>query len=102
MNRQKAQVMQRKILAGFAAFGAIASVAVVGPDAHASDKVYRIALSNSYIGNQWRVQMVNILNAYAEKYYKNKVKLSIVRSGTDVEAQMAKSKTTKDHGMIVT
>jgi ribose transport system substrate-binding protein len=89
MHQQKARMMRRKILAGFAALGVIASVAVAAPGAHASDKVYRIALSNSYIGNQWRVQMVNILTAYAKKYYKNNVKLTVVSSGTDVEAQIA-------------
>ena len=35
--------------------------------ASAADKVYNIALSNSYIGNQWRVQMVNLTKAYASK-----------------------------------
>ena len=57
--------------------------------ASAADKVYNIALSNSYIGNQWRVQMVNLTKAYAAKYYKGKVKLTVVNSGTDVQAQIA-------------
>jgi ABC-type sugar transport system substrate-binding protein len=38
----------------------------VPSNASAADKVYNIALSNSYIGNQWRVQMVNLTKAYAE------------------------------------
>ena len=58
-------------------------------NASAAEKVYSIALSNSYIGNQWRVQMVNLTKAYAEKYYKEKVKLTVVNSGTDVQAQIA-------------
>ena len=55
----------------------------------AEDKVFHIGLSNSYIGNQWRVQMVNLTKTYAEKYYKDKVKLTVVNSGTDVQAQIA-------------
>lgn len=55
----------------------------------AEDKVFHIGLSNSYIGNQWRVQMVNLTRTYAEKYYKDKVKLTVVNSGTDVQAQIA-------------
>jgi ribose transport system substrate-binding protein len=58
-------------------------------NASAADKVYNIALSNSYIGNQWRVQMVNLTKAYATKYYRDKVKLTVVNSGTDVQAQIA-------------
>jgi ribose transport system substrate-binding protein len=68
---------------------ALASVFSSTGGAQAEDKIYHIALSNSYIGNQWRVQMVNILTAYANKYYKDKVKLTVVSSGTDVQAQIA-------------
>lgn len=57
--------------------------------ADAAGKVYHIALSNSYIGNQWRVQMVNLTKSYAKKYYKNKVKLTVVSSGTNVQAQIS-------------
>jgi ribose transport system substrate-binding protein len=68
----------------------MASTSIGGAStAFAADKVYHIALSNSYIGNQWRVQMVNLTKAYAGKYYKDKVKLTVVNSGTDVQAQIA-------------
>jgi ribose transport system substrate-binding protein len=68
----------------------IAGAAIGLPsNASAADKVYNIALSNSYIGNQWRVQMVNLTKAYAEKYYKDRVKLRVINSGTDVQAQIA-------------
>jgi ribose transport system substrate-binding protein len=68
----------------------IAGAAIGLPsNASAADKVYNIALSNSYIGNQWRVQMVNLTKAYAEKYYKDRVKLTVINSGTDVQAQIA-------------
>jgi ribose transport system substrate-binding protein len=33
--------------------------------------------------------MVNLTKAYAEKYYKDKVKLTVANSGTDVQAQIA-------------
>ena len=33
--------------------------------------------------------MVNLTKAYAEKYYKNNVTLTVVSSGTDVQAQIA-------------
>src|SRR6185369_11168676 len=69
--------------------GALALSMAASTAAVAADKVYHIALSNSYIGNQWRVQMVNLTKAYAEKYYKDKVKLTVVNSGTDVQAQIA-------------
>jgi len=69
--------------------GALAFGMAVSPAAFAADKVYHIALSNSYIGNQWRVQMVNLTKAYATKYYADKVKLTVVNSGTDVQAQIA-------------
>jgi ribose transport system substrate-binding protein len=68
---------------------AFVSAFLAAPAAHAENKTYHIALSNSYIGNQWRVQMVNILNAYVQKAYKDKVKLTVVSSGTDVQAQIA-------------
>ena len=57
--------------------------------ARAENKVLHIGLSNSYIGNQWRVQMVNLTKTYAEKYYKDKIRLTVVNSGTDVQAQIA-------------
>ncbi len=74
---------------GLACASALASLLSLTSMSHAEDKVYRIALSNSFIGNQWRVQMVNITNAYAKKYYKDKVKLTVVSSGPDVQAQIA-------------
>jgi ribose transport system substrate-binding protein len=58
------------------------------PNARAATR-YRIALSNSYIGNQWRVEMENILKAYARQQYGQEVDLSITNSGTDVQAQIA-------------
>ena len=64
--------------------------ATTGPRrAAAATKPYHIALSNSYIGNQWRVEMVNLTKAYAAKYHANDVILSVTSSGTDVQRQIA-------------
>ncbi len=68
---------------------ALGTVLALGSTANAAGKVYHIALSNSYIGNQWRVQMVNLTKSYAKKYYNGKVKLTVVNSGTDVQAQIS-------------
>jgi len=79
----------RSRLFSWTCVGTLMSAVALSSAAQAADKVYHIALSNSYIGNQWRVQMVNLTKAYAEKYYKDKVKLTVVNSGTDVQAQIA-------------
>ena len=57
--------------------------------ATAEQKPYQIALSNSYIGNQWRVEMINLAKAYAEHSMKGRVVLSVTSSGTDVQRQIA-------------
>jgi ribose transport system substrate-binding protein len=47
-----------------------------------------IALSNSYIGNQWRIEMVNIFRAAcAMPPYKDNVDCPIFNSGNDVSKQ---------------
>jgi ribose transport system substrate-binding protein len=55
----------------------------------AQAKEYRIAVSNSYIGNEWRVEMINFMQAYAEKNLAGKVKLTVNNSGTDPQKQIA-------------
>jgi ribose transport system substrate-binding protein len=57
--------------------------------AEAGAKEFRIAVSNSYIGNEWRVEMINFMQAYAEKSLKGKVTLSVNNSGTDAQKQIA-------------
>ena len=47
--------------------GATLACALVASPARADTKKYRIALSNSYIGNEWRVEMINMLKAYVKK-----------------------------------
>ena len=51
---------------------------------------YRIALVNGYVGNDWRIQMVQTAKAYAEKEgFKEKIKeFKVVSTGTDVAAQL--------------
>ena len=48
----------------WAAVSAAALLASTGAQA----KPFRIAVSNSYIGNEWRVEMINFMQAYAAKY----------------------------------
>ena len=57
----------------------------------AKEGPYRIALSNSYIGNTWRTEMVQIAKAYTEQDdVKQHIKdFQVSSSGNDVNAQIA-------------
>ncbi len=55
----------------------------------ASAKEFRIAVSNSYIGNEWRVEMINFMEAYAKKSLAGKATLTVNNSGTDAQKQIA-------------
>jgi ribose transport system substrate-binding protein len=61
----------------------------------AKSKVYTIYLSNSYIGNPWRQQMVNYAHAIANKpEYKSRVKLVTLNSSQNtVSSQIASLQT---------
>ena len=48
----------------------------------------KIAVSNSYIGNEWRVEMINFMQAYASKLGADKVTLTVDNSGTDAPKQI--------------
>lgn len=51
-------------------------------------KKFRIALSNSYIGNQWRIEMVNEFKAALKmEPYKSQVEGSVYNSGNEVSKQ---------------
>src|SRR5688572_23009946 len=53
-----------------------------------SDGKIKIALSNSFIGNQWRVEMANVFKAACEMPpYKDAVDCSVYHSGNDVGKQ---------------
>jgi ribose transport system substrate-binding protein len=51
---------------------------------------YRIAVVNGFVGNTWRIQMIQTAKAYAEQAgMKDKIKeLKVVSTGTDVAAQL--------------
>jgi ribose transport system substrate-binding protein len=54
----------------------------------ASGKKFKIALSNSYIGNQWRIEMVNELKAALKmEPFKSQVEGSVFNSGNEVSKQ---------------
>jgi ribose transport system substrate-binding protein len=54
------------------------------------DGVYKIALSNSYMGNDWRQLMIKTTQVVAGKDpYKDKVELTVVNSENTAEAQSA-------------
>jgi len=49
---------------------------------------FKIALSNSYIGNKWRIEMVNdFKSTCASKPWKDQVDCSVYNSGNDVSKQ---------------
>ncbi len=53
-----------------------------------SGKKFKIALSNSYIGNKWRIEMENVFKAALEmEPYKSQVEGSWFNSGNDVSKQ---------------
>lgn len=53
-------------------------------------KVYKIALSNAYMGNDWRQEMLKVAQVIAEKEpYASKVELTIVNVENTPEAQSA-------------
>ncbi|WP_201830004.1 sugar ABC transporter substrate-binding protein [Microvirga zambiensis] len=51
---------------------------------------YRIAVVNGFVGNTWRIQMIQTAKAFAEQAgIKDKIKeLKVVSTGTDVAAQL--------------
>ncbi|MGH7120316.1 MAG: substrate-binding domain-containing protein [Acetobacteraceae bacterium] len=85
------RVSRRSLMlsAGLAGMAGLAAPAGFVRQARAASKPYHIALSNSYIGNQWRIEMVNLTQAYARKYHPHDVALSVTSSGTEVEKEIA-------------
>src|SRR5262245_10761960 len=71
------------------AIAAVVGVSMACAAGLAQAKEYRIAVSNSYIGNEWRVEMINFMQAYVEKNLKGKVALTVNNSGTDPQKQIA-------------
>src|SRR5581483_7629014 len=51
-------------------------------------KKWKIALSNSFIGNKWRIEMENLFKAGCQMApYKDQVDCSVYNSGNDVSKQ---------------
>ena len=67
---------------------ALMVVALLAPTQNAFAKPYRIALSMSYIGNDWQGVTRNILTAYAKLHYKDKVKVDVFVAGPSVPNQI--------------
>lgn len=68
--------------------GAMAAAASRSRVFAASEKKHRIALSNSYIGNKWRIEMENVFKAALEmEPFKSEVEGSWFNSGNDVSKQ---------------
>jgi ribose transport system substrate-binding protein len=71
---------------------AITTTAFAQPDSRsgpaAAHKQWRIALSNSFIGNKWRIEMENLFKAACGMApYKAEVSCSVYNSGNDVSKQ---------------
>lgn len=79
----------RRILYYGTCVASMLTVAImIAPPAFAKSKPYNIALSNSYIGNQWRVEMINCAKGYAKKH-PDEVKLRVTSTGLSVQKQIA-------------
>ena len=73
-------------VAGTTITGAFAQTQRAG--APAAQKKWRIALSNSFIGNKWRIEMENLFKAACKMPpYTQQVDCSIYNSGNDVSKQ---------------
>ncbi len=58
------------------------------PAARAADKKHKVALSNSYIGNKWRIEMENVFKAaLLMEPFKSQLDGSWFNSGNDVSKQ---------------
>jgi ribose transport system substrate-binding protein len=73
---------------------AIGTIAISGAYAHTDTnaapvaKKWKIALSNSFIGNKWRIEMENLFKAACKMPpYKTQVDCSVYNSGNDVSKQ---------------
>jgi ribose transport system substrate-binding protein len=75
------------IVAG-ASIGSAVAQSDRGAAAAAPKKTWRIALSNSFIGNKWRIEMENLFKAGCKMPpYKTTVSCSVFNSGNDVSKQ---------------
>lgn len=76
---------RRTVLAGLTAG---AGTAALSSTAFAGGRKLKIALSNSYIGNEWRIEMVNLFKAALQMDpYKSQVDGSYFNSGNNISQQ---------------
>lgn len=79
-------VNRRMLLAAGA--GGLAAAVLQRNARAAGEKKFRIALSNSYIGNKWRIEMENVFKAALQmEPFKQEVEGSWFNSGNDVSKQ---------------
>jgi ribose transport system substrate-binding protein len=80
-------INRRTLLAGSAGLG-LSGLARHGAYAQPAKKKLKIALSNSYIGNKWRIEMENVFKAaLLMEPYRSEVEGSWFNSGNDVSKQ---------------
>ncbi len=78
------ELNRRSVLAGAAAAGAGA----LARPGTAAEKKLKIALSNSFIGNKWRIEMENVFKAALQmEPFKSQIDGSWFNSGNDVSKQ---------------
>ncbi|HLI11253.1 MAG TPA: sugar ABC transporter substrate-binding protein [Alphaproteobacteria bacterium] len=78
----------RRGAAGLAGAGLIGLAPGLALGAPAAKKKFKIALSNSYIGNKWRIEMENVFKAALQmEPFKSQVEGSWFNSGNDVSKQ---------------
>ncbi len=76
---------RRKVIAGLAAGLGVASLPRTGL---AAGRKFKIALSNSYIGNEWRIEMENLFKAALQmEPYKSEVEGTWFNSGNNVSQE---------------
>ncbi len=79
-------IQRRAVIA--AAAGLLAGAGLTRPARAAASKPYKIALSNSFIGNKWRIEMENVFKgALQMPPYKTDVQGTWFNSGNDVSKQ---------------
>jgi ribose transport system substrate-binding protein len=80
----------QKVGLGMASFAAMDVVAACGGGTAtgSSRKTFKIVLSNSYIGNKWRIEMENLFKAALQmEPYKSQVQGSVFNAGNTVSTQ---------------
>ncbi len=73
---------------GLGAVAATAAVAALGRPSRAQGKRFKVALSNSFIGNKWRLEMENVFKAaLGMEPFKSEIEGSVFNADNDVSKQ---------------